>query len=206
MELTPALASHLTKAQSHLTHLPGLYELYRTCFASTCETTAKLLAGGEAFVFTGDIPAMWLRDSSAQVRHYLPLAGEDTQLQALLEGSFRGRRNISVSTPMPTPLMKIRTTAAGMRTKPFSRRGLGRGSMKRILCATRFGSHGLIGKQQAAHRCSRRNGERPPTKFSTHCAQSRATVSNRLTDSSGHGQLNRAMRGKRCKTTALARP
>ena len=86
MELTPALASHLTKAQSHLTHLPGLYELYRTCFASTCETTAKLLAGGEAFVFTGDIPAMWLRDSSAQVRHYLPFAGEDTQLQALLEG------------------------------------------------------------------------------------------------------------------------
>ena len=75
MELTPALASHLTKAQSHLTHLPGLYELYRTCFASTCETTAKLLAGGEAFVFTGDIPAMWLRDSSAQVRHYLPFAG-----------------------------------------------------------------------------------------------------------------------------------
>ncbi len=44
------------------------------------------------------------------------------------------------------------------------------------------------------------------TKFSTYCAQSRATVSNRLTDSSGHGQLNRAMRGKRCKTTALARP
>ena len=75
MELTPALASHLTKAQSHLTHLPGLYELYRTCFASTCETTAKLLAGGEAFVFTGDIPAMWLRDSSAQVRHYLPCGG-----------------------------------------------------------------------------------------------------------------------------------
>ena len=40
MELTPALASHLTKAQSHLTHLPGLYELYRTCFASTCETVS----------------------------------------------------------------------------------------------------------------------------------------------------------------------
>ena len=121
-------------------------------------------------------------------------------------GAVVYEENISVSTPMPTPLMKIRTTAAGMRTKPFSRRGLGRGSMKRILCATRFGSHGLIGKQQAAHRCSRRNGERPPTKFSTYCAQSRATVSNRLTDSSGHGQLNRAMRGKRCKTTALARP
>lgn len=205
MELTPALASHLTKAQSHLTHLPGLYELYRTCFASTCETTAKLLAGGEAFVFTGDIPAMWLRDSSAQVRHYLPCGGGYAAASPAGRAHSRQAKYICID-PMPTPLMKIRTTAAGMRTKPFSRRGLGRGSMKRILCATRFGSHGLIGKQQAAHRCSRRNGERPPTKFSTHCAQSRATVSNRLTDSSGHGQLNRAMRGKRCKTTALARP
>ena len=56
MELTPALASHLTKAQSHLTHLPGLYELYRTCFASTCETTAKLLAGGGSICFHGRHP------------------------------------------------------------------------------------------------------------------------------------------------------
>lgn len=86
MELTPALNAHLKQAQPRLAHQPGLYELYRACFASTCETTAKLLAGGEAFVVTGDIPAMWLRDSSAQVRHYLPFAKEDAQLQALLEG------------------------------------------------------------------------------------------------------------------------
>lgn len=86
MELTPALNAHLKQAQPRLAHIPGLYDLYRTCFASTCETTAKLLAGGEAFVFTGDIPAMWLRDSSAQVRHYLPFAKEDAKLQALLEG------------------------------------------------------------------------------------------------------------------------
>lgn len=93
MELTPALSAHLAKAQSHLAHLPGLYELYRTCFASTCETTAKLLPEGEAFVFTGDIPAMWLRDSSAQVRHYLPFAKEDAQLQALLEGLIARQAN-----------------------------------------------------------------------------------------------------------------
>lgn len=86
MELTPALNAHLEQAQKRLSHTPDLFALYRTCFASTCETTAKLLPGREAFVVTGDIPAMWLRDSSAQVRHYLPFAKEDAQLQALLEG------------------------------------------------------------------------------------------------------------------------
>lgn len=86
MELTPALNAHLKAAQARLPCLPGLYELYCACFASTCKTTAKLLPEGEAFVITGDIPAMWLRDSSAQVRHYLPFAKGDAQLQALLEG------------------------------------------------------------------------------------------------------------------------
>lgn len=86
MELPSTLLAHLEQAQEPLAPIPGLFDLYRTCFASTYETTAKLLPEGEAFVVTGDIPAMWLRDSSAQVRHYLPFAKEDAQLQALLEG------------------------------------------------------------------------------------------------------------------------
>lgn len=86
MNLPPTLLAHLEQAQAPLASIPGLFELYRTCFASTYETTAKLLPGGEAFVVTGDIPAMWLRDSSTQVRHYLPFAKRDAQLQALLEG------------------------------------------------------------------------------------------------------------------------
>ena len=65
---------------------PALAPLARQCFLNTIETTVTQLEDGSYFVITGDIPAMWLRDSSAQVRHYLPFAGEDTQLQALLEG------------------------------------------------------------------------------------------------------------------------
>src|SRR5262249_22127165 len=38
---------------------------------------------------TGDIPAMWLRDSSAQVWPYLPLARRDPMLRALLAGVVR---------------------------------------------------------------------------------------------------------------------
>ncbi|MBW5447551.1 metal-independent alpha-mannosidase [Cohnella sp. CFH 77786] len=34
-------------------------------------------------------PAMWLRDSSARVRHYLPIAAEDEVLQSVIEGLIR---------------------------------------------------------------------------------------------------------------------
>ena len=40
----------------------------------------------DTFVITGDIDAMWLRDSSAQVWPYLPLMKSDKQLQNLIAG------------------------------------------------------------------------------------------------------------------------
>lgn len=52
-----------------------LAEMYSRCFESTWETTLQR-AEGTVFLVTGDIPAMWLRDSSAQVYHYLPFAKE----------------------------------------------------------------------------------------------------------------------------------
>ena len=57
--------------------------LFMNCYPNTLSTTTKI-SGEDIFVFTGDIPAMWLRDSSAQVRHYLPLAKENDQVLDLL--------------------------------------------------------------------------------------------------------------------------
>lgn len=67
-------------------HYDGLAPLAAQCFLNTMETTVKQLEDGSYFVITGDIPAMWLRDSAAQVRPYVKFAKEDPELQEILEG------------------------------------------------------------------------------------------------------------------------
>lgn len=74
---------------TYLQKNPKLYKLYENCFYSTLKTTTEFLSDGSAFVFTGDIPAMWLRDSSAQVRHYIPFARENKKYQQLIEGVIK---------------------------------------------------------------------------------------------------------------------
>jgi len=63
--------------------------MFENCFPNTLDTTVRFgqLAGKlDTFVITGDIPAMWLRDSTAQVWPYLPLIGNDKALQQLIAG------------------------------------------------------------------------------------------------------------------------
>src|SRR5262245_43034739 len=71
---------------------PELGRLFENCFPNTLDTTVshqELDGQPDTFVITGDIPAMWLRDSSAQVWPYLPLARRDAKLKALLAGVVR---------------------------------------------------------------------------------------------------------------------
>ena len=64
---------------------PKLAGLFKNCYPNTMATTTKYLEDGSAFVFTGDIPAMWLRDSSAQVRHYIGAARRSEPVAELIE-------------------------------------------------------------------------------------------------------------------------
>lgn len=63
-----------------------LSEMFVQCFMSTYDTTAKFEKDGSCFVITGDIPAMWLRDSSAQVNHYLPFAKVSEEAYRIIFG------------------------------------------------------------------------------------------------------------------------
>ncbi len=63
-------------------------EMFTKCYLNTLETTVEEDAG-DAFIKTGDIPAMWLRDSSVQVSHYVRLAGEDPDVRNLIRSVLR---------------------------------------------------------------------------------------------------------------------
>ena len=69
---------------------PKLAWMFRNCFPNTLDTTVHFdKETGLTFVYTGDIHAMWLRDSGAQVWPYVDLAPQDPELQAMLAGVIR---------------------------------------------------------------------------------------------------------------------
>lgn len=70
-----------------------LAKMFVKCFMSTASTTAKFDKSGSCFVITGDIPAMWLRDSSAQVNHYVSFAGKSREAYLLIDGLIRRQVN-----------------------------------------------------------------------------------------------------------------
>ncbi|PUA37543.1 metal-independent alpha-mannosidase [Paenibacillus elgii] len=89
MELPRAVQDVLAEAEVKLAHRPKLLQLFKNCFPNTLATTTKRLEDGTTFIITGDIPAMWLRDSVEQVIHYVPLAKNDPDLQQLIAGLIK---------------------------------------------------------------------------------------------------------------------
>jgi len=68
---------------------PKLAWMFENCFPNTLDTTVNFrMQDGrpDTFVYTGDIHAMWLRDSTAQVWPYLPLCTADELLKQLVAG------------------------------------------------------------------------------------------------------------------------
>lgn len=71
---------------------PEMAWLFGNCFPNTLDTTVHYREENgqpDTYVITGDIDAMWLRDSSAQVWPYVPLAKRDPKLQRLIAGVIR---------------------------------------------------------------------------------------------------------------------
>lgn len=63
--------------------------MFENCFPNTLDTTVHYRAiegDDDTFVYTGDIHAMWLRDSAAQVWPYVQFAKKDEALRKMLRG------------------------------------------------------------------------------------------------------------------------
>ncbi len=68
---------------------PKLSWMFGNCFPNTLDTTVHYRVQDgrpDTFVYTGDIHAMWLRDSAAQVGPYLQLMKKDEPLMKLIAG------------------------------------------------------------------------------------------------------------------------
>lgn len=68
---------------------PKLAWMFENCFPNTLDTTVRFaMKNGkpDTSVYTGDIHAMWLRDSGAQVYPYIQLANQDAELKTMLMG------------------------------------------------------------------------------------------------------------------------
>lgn len=79
----------IKEMQKKLKGNPKLAWMFANCFPNTLETTVhyRVIDGeDDTFVYTGDIPAMWLRDSGAQVWPYVQFANQDEPLRRMIRG------------------------------------------------------------------------------------------------------------------------
>ncbi len=86
-EAVEQLIGHIT---AQLTN-KQLAWMFANCFPNTLDTTVHYTESDgngqpDTFVCTGDIDAMWLRDSAAQVYPYVSLAANDEHLRRMLAG------------------------------------------------------------------------------------------------------------------------
>jgi len=68
---------------------PELAWMFENCYPNTLDTTVEFSAAGgkpDTFIITGDIDAMWLRDSACQVWPYVGLAKSDSDLRKMFQG------------------------------------------------------------------------------------------------------------------------
>jgi meiotically up-regulated gene 157 (Mug157) protein len=85
---SPAIEKAISDFKSHVKD-PALGWLFENCFPNTLDTTVFLKSKGkepDTYIITGDIDAMWLRDSTAQIWPYLPFMKTDPALQNLVAG------------------------------------------------------------------------------------------------------------------------
>ncbi len=81
---------------------PYLAWMFENCFPNTLDTTVhyRVIDGeDDTFVYTGDIHAMWLRDSAAQVYPYIQLANEDEALKKMLRGVILRQQKLIIIDP-----------------------------------------------------------------------------------------------------------
>ncbi|MBQ6652867.1 MAG: glycoside hydrolase family 125 protein [Prevotella sp.] len=84
--ISDAVENKIKEVKKLLKDNPYLAWMFENCFPNTLDTTVHWDGADDTFVYTGDIHAMWLRDSGAQVWPYVQFANQDPKLKKMLRG------------------------------------------------------------------------------------------------------------------------
>lgn len=80
----------LQLVREKMAHRPKIVSMFENCYQDTLEKAIRMHPeDGTAFMLTGDIPAMWLRDSTNQLRPYLLVASENEHVAEIIEGVLK---------------------------------------------------------------------------------------------------------------------
>ena len=81
----------IQEVKEQLKNAPYLAWMFENCFPNTLDTTVHYTdkdGTDDTFIYTGDIHAMWLRDSGAQVWPYVQFAKEDEEIRKMIRGTI----------------------------------------------------------------------------------------------------------------------
>lgn len=85
----PSIAQAEAQVRACFSDSSRVPEIFHNCIADTLKQTIRVMEDGSMYVITGDIPAMWLRDSACQLHLFTKFAKDEPELQRIIEGVIR---------------------------------------------------------------------------------------------------------------------
>jgi len=99
-----------------------LYKLFSNCYPNTLDTTIDYDKDKkETFIITGDITAMWLRDSSLQIYPYLKHCAKDSSLSDMIKGLFKKQISFVLLDPYANAFNKTPLESPWINDKTYKR-------------------------------------------------------------------------------------